>query len=180
MNPFDFPANRPELTDVATARPEDPQLRHQREVLRYISDIGSSLRLQMDTATLLRRVSEASCKALGFHYSVLYLADDKGNFCASASSGISEESEEYLRQHPLPAEVVALLTNRFYRISRSYFIPREAPLWQDDYIASFFIVDASNSGVVDAAQDFPPTLYGSQRTCLSCRFLRAMARCSVF
>ncbi len=156
MNHFDLPANRCELNASSAARQGESQLEHQREVLRYITAIGSSLRLQMDPATLLMRVSEAICKALCFHYSVLYLADGKGYFRACASCGISQESEEYLRRHPLPDAVVDLLTDQEYRISESYFIPCEALIWQDEYIAHFFVVDTSASPVACAAQNIPP------------------------
>ncbi|HET7641784.1 MAG TPA: GAF domain-containing protein, partial [Ktedonobacteraceae bacterium] len=70
---------------------------------------------------------------------VLYLSDDKGYFRACAISGDSEENEEYLRQHPLPGDLVAQLINQQYRVSESYFIPAEAPLWQNGYVASFFV-----------------------------------------
>ncbi len=156
MNHFELSAGQREPNDEPGARPEDSQLKHQREVLRYITEIGSSLRLQMDTATLLRRVSEATCKALRFHYSVLYLADGKGYFRACASSGISPGNEAYLRQHPIPHAVVGQLTNARYRISKSYFIPGEDPLWQDEYIASFFVVDTSARAAAFEAQSVPP------------------------
>jgi signal transduction histidine kinase len=136
-------------------RAKDPQLERQREVLRYITAIGSSLRLQMDTATLLTSVSEATCRALRFHFSVLYLADGRGQFRASASSGIGQGSEEHLRQHPVPADVVAMLTRERYRMSESYFIPREDPLWQDEYIANFFVVDTPPFQAENDAQSVP-------------------------
>ena len=116
------------------------QLEYQREVLRHITDIGSSLRLQMDTQTLLKRVSAAACQALRFHYSVLYLSDEKGYFRVQATSGITDEQEAYLRERALPNEVVAQLVNETFRISESYFIPAEAPIWENDYVANFFIV----------------------------------------
>ncbi len=113
---------------------------YQREALRYIIDIGSSLRLPMDIDTLLKRVSEAACKALGFRYSVLYLAEDGVRFRACAFSGIGMEEEAYLHRHPVPANIVNQLTSEEYRISDSYFIPAEAPLWKDGYVVSFFVV----------------------------------------
>jgi|GEM_PF-679753 len=113
---------------------------YQREALRYIIDIGSSLRLPMDIDRLLQRVSEAACKALGFRYSVLYLAEDSVRFRACAFSGTGMEEEAYLHQHPVPANIVNQLTSEEYRISDSYFIPAEAPLWEDGYVVSFFVV----------------------------------------
>jgi len=130
-----------------------PNTAYQQEALKYIIDIGSSLRLPMDIDTLLARVSEAACKALGFRYSVLYLAEDAGCFRASAFSGISSEEETYLRQHSVPAAIVARLTSEEYRISDSYFIPAEAPLWEDGYVASFFVV-------VDETSQLEPLLTG--------------------
>ncbi|MDQ2717162.1 MAG: GAF domain-containing sensor histidine kinase [Chloroflexota bacterium] len=120
-------------------QPSETFLEHQREVLRYITDIGSSLRLHMDTGVLVERVTEASCKALRFGHSALYLSDGKGYFRAWAASGMSAEEETYLRRHPLPDAVVAQLIQQDYRLSESYFIPSEAPLRRSDDIASFFV-----------------------------------------
>ncbi len=133
-------------------------LEHQREVLKYIIDIGSSLRLQMDTDTLLKRVSEAACKALRFRYSALYLADENGYFRARASSGISLEEDKYLRQHPVPQDIVQKLTSEEYRISDSYFIPTEAPFWKDESAASFFVVVNGTSEITARLleQHIPP------------------------
>ena len=119
-------------------------LEYQREVLRHITNIGSSLRLQMDTQTLLKRVSVATCEALRFRYSALYLSDGAGYFRVQASSGITDEQEAYLRERPLPEDVVAELVNEKYRISESYFIPAEAPIWQNEYVTNFFMVVEEN------------------------------------
>jgi signal transduction histidine kinase len=151
---FDVPLNHYEHEDSVSVRKIESNLEHQREVLRYIVDIGSSLRLHMDTDTLLKRVSEAACQALRFRYAVLYLSDGKGYFHASAVSGDSAENEEHLRQHPLPDDIVALLIDQQYRISESYFIPAEAPFWQKDHISSFFIVDT---------EEPLPSVYADQR-----------------
>jgi len=118
----------------------ETHLEYQRRVLKYITEFGSSLRLDMEIDTLLKRVSEATCKALGYRYSVLYLSDGIGYFRARATSGCSAEGDEYLRQHPVPDIVVAKLISEEYRISESYFIPAEAPIWKDSYINSFFVV----------------------------------------
>ena len=133
--PVSFENNGTESIQLAEAN-----LEYQREVLKYITDIGTSLRLDMDTDTLLKRVSEATCNALRFRYSVLYLADDAGFFRASATSGVGADEEAYLHQHPLPETVVAQLINEKFRISDSYFIPGEASLWENEAIASFFVV----------------------------------------
>lgn len=117
-----------------------PNTAYEQEALKYIIDIGSSLRLPMDIDTLLARVSEAACKALGFRHSVLYLAEDSGYFCASAFAGINEEEEAYLRQQSLPVDIVAQLTSEEYHLSDSYFIPAEAPLWKNSDIFSFFVI----------------------------------------
>ena len=53
---------------------------------------------------------------------------------------MNAELEEYLRQHPLPDHVVKQLFSPQYRISNSYFFPAEASLWQDETIASYFVV----------------------------------------
>ena len=115
-------------------------LEYQREILKHITDIGSSLRLQMDTQTLLKHVSVAICEALRFRYSALYLSDGAGYFHVQACSGITDEQEAYLRERSLPENVVAELINEAYRISESYFIPAEAPLWQNEYVTNFFMV----------------------------------------
>jgi signal transduction histidine kinase len=111
-----------------------------REVLKHIVEIGATLRLQMDTDALLKRVAAASCDALGFRHSALYLSDGAGNFWVRATSGINEQEEAYLQQHPLPDNVVAQLISEEYRISDSYFIPAETPIWQNPKFASYFII----------------------------------------
>lgn len=116
---------------------------YQRDILKYIIDIGSSLRLTMDTDILLKRVAEAACRALGFRVSALYLADDSGYFHAAAMSGTTLEDDTYLIQHPLPKEIVELLINDSYRISSSYFLPAESPIWKDGYLNSFFVTSGN-------------------------------------
>ena len=118
----------------------ETNIEYQRKVLKYITEIGSSLRLDMDTDTLFKRVSEAICKALDFRYSVLYISDGTGYFRTCSAAGEGPEKEEYLRQHPLPDTVVAQLISEEYRMSESYFIPAEAPLWKNDHINSFFVL----------------------------------------
>jgi signal transduction histidine kinase len=121
----------------------EARLEHQRNVLKHIIDVGTSLRLSMDTDTLLKRVCVAACEALRFHDAVLYLADGAGYFRACAAAHATAEEEEYLRQHSLPESVVARLISEDYRLSDSYFIPAEAPLWQEEMLTSFFVVDES-------------------------------------
>lgn len=136
-------------------------IEYQRKILKYITEIGSSLRLDMDTDTLFKRVSEAICKAVGFRYSALYLSDGTGYFRACATTGGSAEEEEYLRQHPLPESVVAQLISEEYRMSESYFIPEEAPIWKDDQINSFFVLtdDVSESSAMYMGQNIPTRRY---------------------
>ncbi|TMC95585.1 MAG: GAF domain-containing protein, partial [Chloroflexi bacterium] len=128
----------------------ETNIEYQRKVLKYITEIGSSLRLDMDTDTLFKRVSEAICTALRFRYSVLYISDGAGYFHAGATAGEGPEEEEYLRQHPLPDTVVAQLISEEYRMSESYFIPAEAPLWNNDHMHSFFVlpVELSESSIL--------------------------------
>ncbi|WP_376794292.1 ATP-binding protein [Thermogemmatispora sp.] len=124
-----------------SARQQESNLeQQQRELLRHIIDIGASLRLGMDTDTLLQRVSEAACKALRFRYSALYLNNGAGFFEARASAGLSPEQHRYLIEHPLPEEAVNKLTCERYRIGNSYFIPKGDPIWRDATLASFFII----------------------------------------
>ncbi len=120
-------------------------LEYAREVLKHITNIGSSLRIQMDTQALLERVSVAVCEALGFRYSALYLLEDTGQFRVQATSGITDEQEAYLRERSLPTDVVAQLIDETYRMSESYFIPAEAPLWQNEYVTNFFMVVEENT-----------------------------------
>ncbi len=122
------------------AQKEEFNVHRQQEILKYIVDIGSSLRLPMDIDILLSQVSEASCKALGFRYSVLYLGEDNGVFRARAFSGIDPGEQMYLQAHPVPEDIINRLTCEDYRLSNSYFIPAEAPLWDDGYVVSFFVV----------------------------------------
>jgi len=153
---FDAPLNHSEHEDRVSLRQSETNLEHQHEILRYITDIGSSLRLQMDTDTLFKSVSEAACKGLHFQQAVLYLSDGKGYFRACAISGDNEENEEYLRQHPLPDDVVAQLINQQYRVSESYFIPAEAPLWQNDYVTSFFVAGTVMSSLSASSDQIIP------------------------
>jgi signal transduction histidine kinase len=119
------------------------RLEHQRNVLEHIIDVGTSLRLSMDTDTLLNRVCVAACDALHFRVAALYLSDGVGFFRARAVSGANAEQEAYLHQHPLPESFVARLVSEEYRLSESYFIPAEAPIWQEYPVNSLFVVDES-------------------------------------
>lgn len=141
MQQFDVPSSYPNIDMFEDVQQTEANLDYQREVLKYITDIGSSLRLDMDIDILLQRVAEASCKALRFRHSALYLADGAGYFHVRAVSGVSAENEAYLHKHPLPADVVAQLICEEYRISESYFIPAEAPLWRNEQVNNYFVVD---------------------------------------
>lgn len=145
MKQFDIAQDVCEDSVLTVKQRTQNNLEYQHEVLKHITNIGSSLRLQMDTQTLLKRVSVAVCEALRFRYSALYLLDDAGYFRVQATSGINEEQEAYLYERPLPADVVAELINERYRFSESYFIPAEAPLWQNEYVTSFFMVVEENT-----------------------------------
>jgi signal transduction histidine kinase len=119
----------------------ETRLAQQRKVLDNIIDIGASLRLQMDTETLLKRVCEAACQALQFRIAALYLYDGVGYYRYCALAGGRAEDEVYLREHPLPESIVSRLASEEYCVSRSYHIPAEAPIWQDEEIKSFFVLD---------------------------------------
>jgi signal transduction histidine kinase len=114
-----------------------------RDILRYVVEIGASLRLQMDTETLLRRIVTTSCQALRFRYAAISLDDGSGFFRVASTSGVDAADEDYLRQHPLPNSVVARIVDNCYRISDSYFLPAEAPIWQDRGFASYFMMAKS-------------------------------------
>ena len=103
-------------------------------------EIGASLRLQMDTETLLKRIVTTSCQALRFRYAAIYLDDGTGFFRVVSTSGVCATDEDYLRQHPLPYKIVAQVVDDYYRISDSYFLPAEASIWQDEAFASYFAV----------------------------------------
>lgn len=111
-----------------------------RDILRYLVEIGASLRLQMDTETLLKRIVTTSCQALRFRYAAVYLDDGAGYFRVASTCGVDAAEEAYLRAHPLPGNVVARAVDECYRVSDSYFLPAEAPIWQDESFASYFIV----------------------------------------
>lgn len=145
MKQFDIPQNFYEDSVLTVKQRTQNNLEYEREVLKHITNIGSSLRIQMDTQTLLKRVSVAVCEALRFRYSALYISDDTGYFRVRATSGINDEQEAYLHERPLPADVVAELINERYRFSESYFIPAEASLWQNEYVANFFMVVEENA-----------------------------------
>ncbi len=119
----------------------EARLAQQRKVLDHIIDIGASLRLQMDTETLLKRVCEAACLALEFRIAALYLYDGEGYYRYCALAGGKPEDEIYLREHPLPESLVTRLASEEFRISRSYHIPAEAAIWQDEEIKAFFVLD---------------------------------------
>ncbi len=114
-------------------------LLRQQKVLKYVTDIDSSLRLQINVIALLHRVATAVCEALNFRYSALYITQEDGRLHMQASHGISPEEEIYLREHPLPNAVTALLIDEKYRISDSYFIPTESPLWENELFADYFL-----------------------------------------
>jgi signal transduction histidine kinase len=120
-----------------------------RDVLRYVVEIGSSLRLQMDTETLLKRIAATSCKALRFRYAAIYLADGNGFFRSVASSGLGPTEEDYLREHPLPDNVVARMIDERYRISDSYFLPAEDPIWQDEEFTNLFVLVNSSTETLE-------------------------------
>ncbi|GAC1380981.1 MAG: hypothetical protein NVS4B7_00880 [Ktedonobacteraceae bacterium] len=147
----------PENMHNSLAQLPESHLRYQEEILRHITEIGSSLRLHMDTAALVKRVSDAACQALRFRYSALYLADGTGYFRAAAASGVDAEEEKYLRQHPLPDAVVAQLITQEYRISDSYFIPGEARIWQNSYITSFFVISDNTAPTSSYADQHIPS-----------------------
>jgi signal transduction histidine kinase len=134
-------SNRSSLSEAV--QQYETRLEHQRNVLKHIIDVGTSLRLSMDIDTLLKRACVAACEALRFQDAVLYLSDGAGYFRACAVAHATAEEEAYLRQHPLPESVVAQLISEEYRLSDSYFIPAEAPLWQEETLNSFFVVDKS-------------------------------------
>ncbi len=123
----------------------EAHLEYKQNVLKHIIDVGASLRLGMDIDTLLKRVCVAACSALRFRYATLYLHDNAGYFRMLATTGLSAAEEEYLHQHPIPEALAAQLISEEYRISDSYFIPAESPLWKDEYIASFFIIVDDNA-----------------------------------
>ena len=127
-------------------------VKQQREILHYITTVGSSLRLQMDVDALLQQVAKATCDALQFHYSVLYLIDADGLFHAHATSGISLEQVKYLHEHPLPHEIITQLLDERYRMSDSYFIPGESPFWEDETLANHFVIidDEQDAAVINA------------------------------
>jgi signal transduction histidine kinase len=123
----------------------EAHLEYKQNVLKHIIDVGASLRLGMDIDTLLKRVCVAACSALHFRYATLYLHDNAGYFRVLATMGDSAAEEEYFHQHPLPEALAAQLISEEYRISDSYFIPAESPLWKDEYFSSFFIVTDDNA-----------------------------------
>ncbi len=145
MKQYDVSQDFCEDSILTVKQQRQNNLEYEREVLKHITNIGSSLRIQMDTQALLKRVSVAVCEALGFRYSALYLSEDTGYFRVQATSGITDEQEAYLNERPLPTDVVAELINERYRFSESYFIPAEAPLWQNEYVTNFFMVVEENA-----------------------------------
>lgn len=121
-------------------REYENSLAYLREVLKSVVEIGASLRLQMDTDALFKRIVTTTCRALRFRYAVLYLADGTGFFRVAAVCGVEESEQAYLEQHALPDSVVARIVDERYRISDSYFLPAEALIWQDQEFASYFVV----------------------------------------
>jgi hypothetical protein len=94
----------------------------------------------MDVEALLQQVAKATCDALQFHYSVLYLVDADGLFHAHATYGIPPGQVEYLNNHPLPYDIVSLLLDERYRMSDSYFIPGESSFWDNETLAKHFVI----------------------------------------
>src|SRR5438876_11447256 len=87
-------------------------LNTKKDLLQYITAIGTPLRIRsdVDVDALLKQVADATCEALSFRHSALYLADKSGFFRVHATSGISPEEDEYLLHHPLPDFIVSQLT----------------------------------------------------------------------
>lgn len=129
-----------------------------RNILRYVVEIGASLRLQMDIETLLKRVVTTSCRALRFRSAAIYLADSAGFFRVAATSGVDTVSESALCCHPLSSHVIARAVQDCYRIGDSYFIPDEAALWQDEAFARHFAATRS-------CADIPHPLVQSTQGC---------------
>jgi len=137
---YDVPQDN-DLNDLPeSVQQYEAHMEYKRNVLKHIIDVGASLRLGMDIDTLLKRVCVAACSALRFRHAALYLCDNAGYFRVLATMGVSSTEEEHLQQHPLPEAIVAQLISEQYRISDSYFIPAESPLWDDEYISSFFVI----------------------------------------
>lgn len=112
-----------------------------RAVLRSISEIWTSLQQNRDVDGLLQQIADATCQALGFRYSALYLEDKHHNFFVRAtSSSLPEEHNAYLRQHPMPAQVASLLTQPAFQCRNSYFIPGDADVWHDESVAAHFVI----------------------------------------
>ncbi|MGH2480269.1 MAG: GAF domain-containing sensor histidine kinase, partial [Ktedonobacteraceae bacterium] len=122
-----------------TSRDYENSPEYLREVLKYVVEIGASLRLHMDTDTLLKRIAITSCQALRFCYAVIYLSNGDGFFRPVATSGLNMLEEAYLREHPLPNAAVARIIDERYRVSDSYLLPAEAPIWQDQEFANYFV-----------------------------------------
>lgn len=138
MKPHNIDTTEHMIIPGASCREVDIQ--YQSAALRHIIDITASLRSDMDVDTLLRHIATAVCQALQFRHSALYLADASSAFRVCATYGISEEQERYLLQHPLEGNVVALLIDEKYRMSNSYFIPAESPLWHSEHLAQSFVI----------------------------------------
>ncbi|WP_201385828.1 ATP-binding protein [Ktedonobacter sp. SOSP1-85] len=120
-----------------------------RAVLRSISEIWTSLQQNRDVDGLLQQIADATCQALGFRYSALYLEDEHHNFYVRAtSSSVPAEHTAYLRQHPMPAYVASLLTQPALRCRNSYFIPGEADVWQDESVAAHFVIVQEGEPVI--------------------------------
>lgn len=112
-----------------------------REVLRSLSEIWTSLHQRIDVDVLLKQIADATCEALGYRYSALYLADKQRNFYVRAtSSSLPSEHDAYLRQRPMPSTVADLLTQPTFRRGDSYFIPGNASVWQDASVAAYFVI----------------------------------------
>src|ERR1019366_4164154 len=115
-------------------------LEHQCEVLKSIAKIGSSLRLHMDTHSLTKRVVDSACTLLHLRRTILSLSDDNGYFRIQAIGGeLQVQEEAYLRQRPIPDNVIKQLLQPEYCLGNSYFLPAQASVWQDPSLASFFI-----------------------------------------
>ena len=121
-------------------REYEDHLAYLRAILRSMAEIGASSWVQMDTEILLKRIVTASCQVMRFRYGAIYLNDSGGFFRLVSTSGVEAEEEAYLRQHPLPDSVIARIVDDQYRISDSYFLPAEAPIWQDEMFAHTFTV----------------------------------------
>ena len=86
--------------------------------------------IQQEFDIRLKKVILALCTSLHFQRCALYMHENDEEFCVRTTAGLTDEQEDYFRQHPLSTADVRMLMSNAKRVNDVYSIPRTSTLWQ--------------------------------------------------